>query len=80
MLHARMLKYLDEVVRSGSIRKAAERLNVAASAINRQVLTLERELGGPLFERLPRRMRLTAMGELLILHVRQTLSRARALE
>jgi DNA-binding transcriptional LysR family regulator len=73
MLHARMLKYLDEVVRSGSIRKAAERLNVAASAINRQVLTLERELGGPLFERLPRRMRLTAMGELMILHVRQTL-------
>jgi DNA-binding transcriptional LysR family regulator len=72
-LHARRLKYLDEIVRSGSIRKAAERLNVAASAINRQVLALERELGGPVFERLPRRMRLTAMGELLIFHVRHTL-------
>jgi DNA-binding transcriptional LysR family regulator len=73
MLHARMLKYLDEIARAGSIRKAAERLNVASSAINRQVLSLEQQLGGPIFERLPRRMRLTAMGELLILHVRQTL-------
>jgi DNA-binding transcriptional LysR family regulator len=73
MLHARMLKYLDEIVRAGSIRKAAGRLNVASSAINRQVLSLEQDLGGPIFERLPRRMRLTAMGELLIFHVRQTL-------
>jgi DNA-binding transcriptional LysR family regulator len=68
-----MLKYLDEIVRAGSIRKAAGRLNVASSAINRQVLSLEQDLGGLIFERLPRRMRLTAMGELLIFHVRQTL-------
>ncbi len=36
MLHSRLLKYLDEVARLGSIRKAALRLNVASSAINRQ--------------------------------------------
>lgn len=73
MLHSRMLKYLDEVARLGSIRKAASRLNVAASAINRQILALERELGAPIFERLPRRLRLTATGEVLIAHVRETL-------
>jgi DNA-binding transcriptional LysR family regulator len=73
MLHARLLRYLDEVVRSGSIRKAAARLNVASSAINRQILALEEELEAPIFERLPRRLRLTASGELLIAHVRQTL-------
>ncbi len=31
MLHARILTYLDEVARSGSIRKAATKLNVARS-------------------------------------------------
>jgi DNA-binding transcriptional LysR family regulator len=73
MLHGRMLRYLDEAARRGSIRKAAAHLNVASSAINRQILALERELGAPLFERMPRRLRLTAAGELVIAHVRNTL-------
>lgn len=73
MLHGRMLRYLDVVARVGTIRKAATQLNVASSAINRQILALEAELGEPLFERMPRRMRLTAAGEVLIQHVRETL-------
>jgi DNA-binding transcriptional LysR family regulator len=73
MLHARLLRYLDEVARSGSIRKASTRLNVASSAINRQILALEQEIGSPIFERLPRGLRLTTAGEILIGHVRQTL-------
>ena len=73
MLHSRLLKYLDEVARLGSIRKAASRLNVASSAINRQILALENELGALIFERMPRRLRLTATGEVLIAHVRETL-------
>jgi DNA-binding transcriptional LysR family regulator len=68
-----MLRYLDEVARAGSIRKAADRLNVASSAVNRQILALEQELGTPIFERLRKRLRLTATGELLIAHVRDTL-------
>ncbi len=74
MLHSRMLRYLDEVARAGSIRQASLRLNVAASAVNRQIMMLEEEMGGQIFERLPRGLRLTAMGEVLIGHVRQTLS------
>jgi DNA-binding transcriptional LysR family regulator len=73
MLHGRMLRYLDVVARVGTIRKAAAQLNVASSAINRQILSLEEELGEPIFERMPRRMRLTATGEVLIQHVRETL-------
>jgi DNA-binding transcriptional LysR family regulator len=73
MLNGRLLQYLDEVARSGSIRKAAEKLNVASSAVNRQILALEAELGAPLFLRLPRKLVLTAAGELMIRHVRQTL-------
>ena len=72
-LHSSALRYLDEVVRCGSIRKAAARLNVASSAVNRRILRLEAELGTLIFERQPRNLRLTAAGEILILHVRRTL-------
>ena len=65
------LRYADQVARSGSIQKAARELHVAASAINRQILQLEGELGVPLFERLPRGMQLTASGEALITMVRR---------
>lgn len=73
MLHARTLRYLDEVARRGSIRAAADRLNVSSSAINRQILELEADLGAPIFHRLPKKLRLTALGEVLISHVRATL-------
>jgi molybdenum-dependent DNA-binding transcriptional regulator ModE len=73
MLHSRLLNYIDEVARTGSIRKAADRLNVSASAISRQILALETQLGTPIFQRLPKKLNLTAAGEVLIGHVRQTL-------
>ncbi len=73
MLHARLLTYLDEVVRHGSIRRAAEKLNVASSAISRQILALEEQIGAPLFDRSGRRLKPTAAGEILIRHVRETL-------
>jgi len=68
-----MLKFLDEVERSGSIRRASTRLNVASSSINRQIIALEQEIGMPIFERLNNRLRLTESGALVIAHVRQTL-------
>jgi DNA-binding transcriptional LysR family regulator len=73
MLHSRKLQYIDEIARCGSIRKAAARLNVASSAINRQILALEEEMGAPLFERMPRGLKLTAAGELCIEHIREVL-------
>ncbi len=67
----RPLRHVDEVARAGSLRRAAERLNIAPSALNRRIAELERELGTPLFERLgPRGMRPTAAGELLLRHIR----------
>jgi len=73
MLHHRLLVYLDEVARCGTMRAASRKLNVASSAINRQILSLEGDLGTPIFERLPRKLRLTAAGEVLLKHVRETL-------
>ena len=71
MKHLRILDYVDEVARAGSIRKAAEQLNVTASAVNRRITDLEEELGAPLFERLPRGVRLTAAGELFVHYLRK---------
>ncbi len=73
-MHAAALAYFRETARLGSIRRAAASLNVAASALNRQILNLEASLGTPLFDRLPAGMRLTAAGELLLRHVAATLN------
>lgn len=70
MNHLRLLRYVDEVARIGSIRQAAERLHVAPSAVNRRIQDIEEELGTPIFERLPRGMRLTAAGELFVRYIR----------
>ena len=72
-MHASVLKYFVEVARCGSVRKASENLYVAASAVNRQILKLEDELGGELFDRMPNGMRLNAAGERLLRHVQSTL-------
>lgn len=72
MLNSRAALYFDEVARHGTIRKAAERLRIAASAIDRQLLQLEHYVGAPLFERTNQGMRLTAAGELLVATVRRS--------
>ena len=72
-IHTRVLqetavRYFLEVVRRGSITEAAVTLNVASSAISRQIARLEAELDTPLFERVSRGMRPNAAGELLAAH------------
>lgn len=72
MLHSRVMEYVGQVAHLGSIRAAGAQLHVAPSAINRQIILLEQELGEPLFERLPRGMRPTPAGEVLLAHIRRT--------
>ncbi len=74
MRHLTSLTYIDAIARAGSIRKAAETLAITSTALNRRVLALEEDLGAPVFERLPRGVRLTPAGELLIAHIRGQLS------
>lgn len=59
------MRYFLAVVKSGSITKAAETLNVASSAVSRQIARLESELGTPLFDRHARGTVPNAAGELL---------------
>jgi len=65
------LIHFDAAIRHGSIRKAAESLNVASSAMNRQLLQLEQEIGAQLFERLPRGIQPTAAGGVLLSYIRR---------
>jgi DNA-binding transcriptional LysR family regulator len=76
----RVLTYVDAVARCGSIRKAADALNVASSALNRQILDLEADLGAPLFERLPRGVRVTSAGEAFLVYARLVISEMKAVE
>lgn len=71
-MHSTAMRYFLEVARAGSIAEASVRLNVAASAISRQIAGLEAEVGATLFERRARGMSLSSAGELLAAHARRT--------
>jgi DNA-binding transcriptional LysR family regulator len=77
--HLTVLRYFHEVATTGSIREASDNLNVASSAISRQISKLEAEVGEVLFERLPRGMKLTAAGEIYSAYVVDSLLSLRRL-
>jgi DNA-binding transcriptional LysR family regulator len=61
----RQLEIVRTVAEKGSFTAAARVLNVSQSAVSRQVLLLEEELGEPVFLRLGRKVRLTTAGQSL---------------
>lgn len=67
------LKYFFTVANEGSIRKAAEKLNLAASALSRRITQIEEDLGVPMFERHARGLRLTDAGQIYFDYARTTL-------
>ena len=69
------LRLLDTVARTGSFTAAAARLSYTQSAVSRRIASLEHRAGGPLFERLPRGVRLTPAGEALHHHAQMVLNR-----
>jgi len=60
-----------------SISRAASRLFVSRSALNRQLLAVEKEIGLPLFKRVSNKLELTYAGEVFIRTARQVLSAMR---
>jgi DNA-binding transcriptional LysR family regulator len=66
LLDHHRLQYLHEAVRLGSVRAAAEALDINASVVSRQIALLEKELGLSLIERLSRGIRATEAGALLV--------------
>ncbi len=68
-------RYFLAVAEAGSIRAGARELNIVSSAVNRQILMLEEDLGIRLFDRVGRGLRLSEAGQLLLRLLRETVLR-----
>jgi DNA-binding transcriptional LysR family regulator len=62
----RQLEIIRAIADTGSFTAAGDKLHVSQSAISRQILLLEDELGEPVFHRIGRRIRITPAGESLL--------------
>jgi DNA-binding transcriptional LysR family regulator len=58
-------KYFNEVAKTKSIRRAADRLHIAPSAVSRQLVQLEHSMGAALLERTNVGIELTPAGQLV---------------
>lgn len=75
-MELRNLEYFVAVADEGSFTRAAARLYVTQPTVSSQIQALERELGEPLFDRLPRSIELSDGGRLLLPYARQCLAAA----
>jgi DNA-binding transcriptional LysR family regulator len=75
-VNLRQLEYFVAIAEEGSFTRASERLLVAQPSLSQQIGALERELGGPLLERLPRGVRLTMAGQNFLPEARAAISHA----
>lgn len=73
-IQTRQLLYFVEASRSGSLLKAAQRLDVTQPAITNAILKLENLLGAKLLERTRQGVSLTAYGRVFIQHAAKVLS------
>jgi len=73
-METKHLRYFVAVAEEGHLGRAAERLNVAPSAVSRRIQDLEIDLGVSLFERLPRGIRLSPAGREFLESSREILS------
>jgi LysR family transcriptional regulator, low CO2-responsive transcriptional regulator len=71
MLSLHQLRTFLEVVETGSVREAAERLVVSQPAVSSALASLQRTLGAALVERDGRGLRITPAGERLAAHGRR---------
>src|SRR6267154_3120378 len=62
----RQLEILQAIAETGSFTACGKKLHVSQSAISRQVMLLEEELGEPLFLRVGRKVRMTPAAEGLV--------------
>ncbi|MCX4528718.1 MULTISPECIES: LysR family transcriptional regulator [unclassified Streptomyces] len=76
----RQMEYFLTVVEESSFTRAAEALHVTQPALSHQVKALERSVGGALLERMPRAVRLTAMGRAFLPHAQLAVRSARQAE
>jgi DNA-binding transcriptional LysR family regulator len=74
------IHYFLEVVRSGSVSGAAQRLGVNQTTVSRRISALEDHLGKPLFVRSGKRWLITTVGEHLIVAAESMAEEANTIE
>ena len=62
----RDLKYFVAIADQEHFARASKPLRIAQPALSRRMKSLEREIGGDLFERLPRGVRLSRLGQFFL--------------
>ena len=72
-MDTRQMEYIIQISEERSITKAAEKLFITQSALNQQLLRLEKELGAPLFHRSKVDMRPTEIGQVYLDNAREIL-------
>ena len=65
-MDTRQIEYILKIAEENNITKAAEKLFLTQSALNQQLLKLERELGTPLFQRTKNKWCLTDAGRIYV--------------
>ncbi len=69
----KQLRYFEALARDGRFRRAADACAISQPALSMQIKELEEQLGGNLFERSAREVKLTAFGQLFASRVRDIL-------
>ena len=69
----KQVEYMIRIAEENNITRAAEKLFLTQSALNQQLLKLEKELGTPLFHRSRTNWRLTEAGEVYIRSAKELL-------
>ncbi|MCS7463158.1 LysR family transcriptional regulator [Paenibacillus doosanensis] len=67
----KQLEYIVKIAEENNITRAAEKLFITQSALNQQLLKLEKELGAPLFVRSRNNWHLTEAGEIYVDHAKR---------
>jgi len=70
----RQIQYFIEVAKREHVTEAAIALHVAQSAVSRQIVNLEQELGVDLFIREGRNVKLTPIGSMFLEHIQQAMT------
>jgi len=73
------MSYFREAAIQGSVRRAGERLDVAPSAVSRQIARLEDELGTSLVDRTAKGLALTEAGRLVLEHAERSVQEVSSL-
>jgi DNA-binding transcriptional LysR family regulator len=80
-IELRYLRTMAAIAEEGTFGQAAARLGYTQSSVSQQIAALEKAVGGPVFDRPggPRPVRITPLGEVVLAHGRELLTKAEAL-